>query len=190
MFVEKFVCKRPYVDKKHIREEILGYVPKKTQKNVRNDYLRLEFNGNRAKITMNPSDNPSRVEEEYKRLLKARRMAKRSRSAAACVPCKARKTKCNDFRPCTRCAATHPEECIDEIPEETGGSASLLPNRGVTRISNDLMNVANPNLPFEQGEEAEFGQELSSPNFVSGATTNAVVSSDKRMFLMELLLQC
>ena len=36
-------------------------------------------------------------------LLRARRMAQRSRAAAACLPCKATKSKCSDFRPCVRC---------------------------------------------------------------------------------------
>ena len=77
---------------------------------------------------MNPSDNPSRVEEEYKRLLKARRMAKRTRAVAACIPCKTRKTKCNDSRPCTSCIATRPEACVDGILDGTERSASVYPD--------------------------------------------------------------
>jgi hypothetical protein len=36
-------------------------------------------------------------------LLRARRMAQRSRAAAACAPCKANKSRCSDYRPCGRC---------------------------------------------------------------------------------------
>ncbi len=36
-------------------------------------------------------------------LLRARRMAQRSRAAAACVSCKESKARCSDYRPCARC---------------------------------------------------------------------------------------
>ncbi len=46
-------------------------------------------------------------------LQRARRMASRSRAASACLPCKARKAKCSDGRPCTRCAGRGLELCVD-----------------------------------------------------------------------------
>ena len=36
-------------------------------------------------------------------LARARRMATRKRAEAACWPCKLKKAKCNDYRPCKRC---------------------------------------------------------------------------------------
>jgi hypothetical protein len=47
-------------------------------------------------------------------LLKARRMALRTRAAAACMPCKANKARCSDYRPCARCKKAGAESyCID-----------------------------------------------------------------------------
>ena len=45
---------------------------------------------------------------------KARRFALRGRSAMACVPCKERKSKCSDYRPCSRCKRIQ-RDCIDEV---------------------------------------------------------------------------
>ena len=47
---------------------------------------------------------------------KARRFALRGRSAVACIPCKDAKTKCNDYRPCSRCKKLSQEKlCTDEV---------------------------------------------------------------------------
>jgi hypothetical protein len=52
-------------------------------------------------------------------LQRARRMALRSRAAAACLPCKSRKAKCSDCRPCTRCKkAGGALICIDPLKEK------------------------------------------------------------------------
>ncbi len=60
-----------------------------------------------------------REEDDAKQLIRAQRMAKRSRAFAACLPCKAKKAKCNDYRPCARCQRSPGEECIDDDPEIT-----------------------------------------------------------------------
>ena len=36
-------------------------------------------------------------------LLRARRMAQRTRASAACLRCKANKVRCSDYRPCAQC---------------------------------------------------------------------------------------
>ena len=65
------------------------------------------------------------------RLMRARRMANRIRAEKACGPCKAKKTKCNDFRPCTRCLQTDQDAChrvpsvslnLDHIDDKSTGS--------------------------------------------------------------------
>ena len=49
-------------------------------------------------------------------LARARRLAARRRAEAACLPCKAKKAKCNDYRPCARCSNSGNRElCTDRI---------------------------------------------------------------------------
>jgi hypothetical protein len=63
----------------------------------------------------------SRDDDDAKQLIRAQRLAKRIRASAACLPCKAKKAKCNDYRPCARCQKSPGLEdmCIDESPEIT-----------------------------------------------------------------------
>ncbi len=58
-------------------------------------------------------------------ILRARRMAQRSRAAAACLPCKANKSKCSDFRPCTRCKRLRTKVCADPHSELSAGTKML-----------------------------------------------------------------
>jgi hypothetical protein len=58
------------------------------------------------------------AESEEKQLIRAQRLAKRTRASAACLPCKAKKIKCSDYRPCARCR-TSPDICIDENADIT-----------------------------------------------------------------------
>ncbi len=46
-------------------------------------------------------------------LLRARRLAKRSRAETACQLCKASKLRCSDYRPCARCKKVGAEICMD-----------------------------------------------------------------------------
>ena len=46
-------------------------------------------------------------------LARARRMATRTRAEAACLPCKFKKAKCNDYRPCKRCLDSGSDLCVD-----------------------------------------------------------------------------
>ena len=54
------------------------------------------------------------TQSDYAKLMKARRMATRRRAEAACLPCKARKVRCSDFRPCARCASSGRADCETE----------------------------------------------------------------------------
>jgi hypothetical protein len=58
-------------------------------------------------------------------LQRARRMAKRSRAAAACLPCKASKAKCSDYRPCARCKKGK-ETCSDPHSQPHNASLDIL----------------------------------------------------------------
>ena len=57
--------------------------------------------------------------EEARQLLRAQRLAKRTRAGAACLPCRAKKARCSDYRPCARCKGT--TAC-----EDSGNLQSLL----------------------------------------------------------------
>jgi hypothetical protein len=46
---------------------------------------------------------PADAMTDTKILMRARRLATRSRAETACAPCKAKKTKCSDTRPCSKC---------------------------------------------------------------------------------------
>ena len=50
-------------------------------------------------------------------LLRAQRLAKRTRAAAACLPCKAKKARCSDYRPCARCKRNTTDACRDNEDE-------------------------------------------------------------------------
>ena len=57
--------------------------------------------------------SPVGVKSDYAQLMKARRMATRRRAEAACIPCKIRKSRCNDYRPCARCTHSGRRDCVD-----------------------------------------------------------------------------
>ncbi len=52
--------------------------------------------------------------EFRRRLILARRMVTRTRAEVACALCKARKTKCSDYRPCSRCSILGLVDCWQE----------------------------------------------------------------------------
>ncbi len=51
--------------------------------------------------------------EEERQFIRAQRLAKRTRAASACLPCKAKKARCSDYRPCARCKSSLTEICRD-----------------------------------------------------------------------------
>jgi hypothetical protein len=75
-------------------------------------------------------------EDEAKQLIRAQRLAKRSRASAACLPCKAKKARCNDYRPCARCQRSPGEVCIDDNPEITSSMYHALMMRASSASSN------------------------------------------------------
>jgi hypothetical protein len=66
-----------------------------------------------------------------KQIARARRIATRTRSVMACLPCKIKKTKCSDLRPCSRCKATNPAQCLDE---DVDVASSQTTNSGITQV--------------------------------------------------------
>ena len=65
---------------------------------------------------LNDQSGP-KMSSDAKLLLRARRMATRIRAASACKPCKAKKSKCSDYRPCAQCKGSKLSVCdVEEIP--------------------------------------------------------------------------
>ena len=95
-----------------------------------------------------------------KDLLKVRQNAKRKRTAVACTRCKSSKTKCSDYRPCSKC-------------KKAGASDSCIRDMDFSRIAAGI-----PSRP------ASFpGDERSSliSNGHRGASTYASSSTDIRL---------
>ena len=66
----------------------------------------------------------------YKDLLKARRIAKRTRTYHACARCKSRKAKCTDYRPCKRCANTkYAISCSSSLEDSTATRGNQTSNQ-------------------------------------------------------------
>ena len=64
-----------------------------------------------------------------KQIQKARQMAKRSRTAVACVRCKAAKSKCSDYRPCKQCVNSN-SRCTEASESKSVSNTSILPQNG------------------------------------------------------------
>ena len=47
-------------------------------------------------------------------LLRARRLAKLTRTVESCLACRAARTKCNNYRPCSRCSRLKRLDCIEK----------------------------------------------------------------------------
>ena len=67
----------------------------------------------------------SEVDDERREYIRLQRLARRTRAGAACVPCKAKKSRCSDYRPCLRCKQSPAEICHDsKIDNPTSNSSS------------------------------------------------------------------
>jgi hypothetical protein len=80
-------------------------------------------------------------------LLRARRLAKRSRAETACFLCKGSKSRCNDYRPCARCKKSGARLCLD-LPSSAPSaprdiSSASASNRSCT-LTSRLTNIAQP----------------------------------------------
>jgi hypothetical protein len=90
-----------------------------------------------------------------KDIQKARRMALRKRAASACEACKTAKSKCNDFRPCSRCIRNDDESCATHVSSEKRGAqatGSLGPLHVISGSSDSGFSVG-AFLPLEEVRE-------------------------------------
>jgi hypothetical protein len=79
----------------------------------------------------------SRLNADSALLYRARRMAKRSRAAAACLPCKTSKSRCSDYRPCARCKKSTALPCMDLPTPKAASNTSIgcLPMMDINEAS-------------------------------------------------------
>lgn len=89
-----------------------------------------------------------------KEIQKARRMAKRNRSAVACVRCKAAKSKCSDFRPCKSCVAAK-HVC------DTGATSANAKEKTITLSSGEYEKRDITGLSFVEPEQEMAGRSVS-----------------------------
>ena len=64
---------------------------------------------------------------DSKQLNKMRRQAMRVRAASACKPCRDRKSKCSDYRPCKPCKISDPRACIEMKDSMSRGNRDIAP---------------------------------------------------------------
>ena len=94
---------------------------------------------------------PPVMDISSKAIQKARQMAKRTRAATACNPCKVRKQKCSDFRPCKHCVNSkspcHEYKSEDNAPIYAANlpatTTSFTSNRLPLRIGSDLLDSSS-----------------------------------------------
>ena len=75
-------------------------------------------------------------------LLRARRMATRRRAGVACLPCKARKARCSDYRPCSRCKQSGQDHCLDS--EQSDLDQTIPTPNSTDRFALSLSSLADP----------------------------------------------
>ena len=105
---------------------LCGYLIFIKQRLVRNSTERLQYdkqgfitldiilNYHTSRDATMQKSAKTKLSDDAKLLLKARRMATRTRAAAACKPCRAKKSKCSDYRPCAQCKSSQPSLCVEK----------------------------------------------------------------------------
>ena len=103
-------------------------------------------------------------------LLRARRMATRRRAGVACLPCKAKKARCSDYRPCTRCKQSWQDHCLDFEQSDLDQTILTPKYTGWT----------NPTIPFNGGFHGtasfQMAQTARGPSMFLGSEILAVAS--------------
>ena len=78
-------------------------------------------------LSVRVSKSPTKSVSDTALLMRARRMATRSRTEKACRPCKAKKSKCSDSRPCASCCKSDPGACMQNYDKKSFFEAGLEP---------------------------------------------------------------
>ncbi len=81
------------------------------QTSLSSQFIQLYSRGLEGSYCMQKSGHPAST---------GRRATVRVRVAAACLPCKLSRTKCNDYRPCSRCRTSRPAQCVESSISTNG----------------------------------------------------------------------
>ena len=97
-------------------------------------------------------------------------MATRSRAGVACLPCKAKKARCSDYRPCSRCKQSGKDHCSDS---EQSDLDQTIPNP--KKISWTIPTLLSTNS-FDGTASFELAQTARGPSMFVGSAILAVAS--------------
>ena len=90
--------------------------------------------------------------------MKPRRFDPRQRALASCLSCKAKKTRCSDFRPCARCSYSGLKNCVDGYAKQPSKSSSSLDDapsettagypvfKAISRFTSRLLREPQPHI--------------------------------------------
>ena len=87
-----------------------------------------------------------------KEIQKARRLAKRTRSAVACARCKASKVKCNDYRPC--------KQCLENLNCCDNGTFQYSAKQEVTRKAEYNRHISGSSSLSTQSQAQDYSKEI------------------------------
>ena len=111
-------------------------------------------------------------------LLRARRMATRRRAGVACASCKAKKARCSDYRPCSRCKQSGQNYCLDS--EQLGLDQPFPTPNNADSFILSLSSWTNSTIPSPEGfsgtTSSQMAQTARGPSMFLGPAILAVAS--------------
>ena len=87
-----------------------------------------------------------------KEIQKARRLAKRTRSAVACARCKVSKVKCNDYRPC--------KQCVENLRSCDNGTFRYSMKKDVARKAEYDRRISGSSSLSTQSQALDYSKEI------------------------------
>ena len=129
--------------------------------------------------TPNQKSSPFGVQSDYAQLMKARRMATRRRAEAACIPCKIRKSRCNDYRPCARCTHSGRRDCVDGAEPDPVRPTTSLFCKEFAAFWSQHSHFAGMATKLQPNKRIQFPPptDISTISFTEGTTTCEVGAS-------------
>jgi hypothetical protein len=118
----------------------------------------------------------SRGPVDSRLLMRARRLAKRSRAETACLSCKMKKIRCDDRRPCSRCLVSKISICRDAGSNQSDKD-SIKMNGKLQKIHQASSLTSNGELQprfwgREGSDEGMFSNSRRNANSTANCTSN------------------